>query len=236
MRRADRLFRLVQLLRPRRVTTASQLAERLQVSERTIYRDIQDLVLSEVPINGEAGVGYVLERGFDLSPMMFTAEEVEALVLGARIVTSWADQSLANAANAALAKIEAVLPDRLKPKVNCTSLFAPKRQQPPSVLAYLAAVRAAISEQKKIRLTYLQPNRPPTERTIHPVGLFFWGSVWTMVGWCELRGDFRSFRLDRVQHAVVLETTFDPVAGQTLEDFFRYVAATVGKRFTKETI
>ena len=87
MRRADRLFRLVQLLRPRRVTTASQLAERLQVSERTIYRDIQDLVLSEVPINGEAGVGYVLERGFDLSPMMFTAEEVEALVLGARIVT-----------------------------------------------------------------------------------------------------------------------------------------------------
>jgi predicted DNA-binding transcriptional regulator YafY len=233
VRRADRLFRLVQLLRHRRVTTAARLAEKLEVSERTIYRDIQDLALSGVPIQGEAGVGYALPRGFDLPPMMFTAEEIEALVLGARIVASWTDRSLAKAADGVLAKVEAVLPDRLKPNVDRTSLFAPKRQLPPQVLAHLAAARAAVSEQRKMRLTYLQPGSPPTERTVQPIGLFFWGSVWTMAAWCELRWDFRSFRLDRVQDAVVLEETFQPAPGRTREDFFRYVTANARKPATK---
>jgi predicted DNA-binding transcriptional regulator YafY len=127
VRRADRLFRLVQLLRRRRVNTATRLADELEVSERTIYRDVQDLIVSGVPIQGEAGVGYALPHGFDLPPMMFTAEEIEALVLGARIVASWTDQSLAKAAGGVLGKIEAVLPERLKPALDRTSLFAPKR-------------------------------------------------------------------------------------------------------------
>lgn len=233
MRRADRLFRLVQLLRNRRVTTASRLAEELEVSERTIYRDVQDLALSGVPIQGEAGVGYALHRGFDLPPMMFTAEEIEALVLGARIVASWTDRSLAKTAEGVLAKVEAVLPDRLKPNIDRTPLFAPKRQLPPQVLARLAAARAAVSEQRKMHLTYVKPSSLPTERTVQPIGLFFWGSVWTMAAWCELRGDFRSFRLDRMQDAVVLEETFEPVPGRTREDFFRYVTANAGKRAAK---
>jgi len=197
----------------------------LEVSERTIYRDIRDLSLSGVPIQGEAGVGYALPRGFDLPPMMFTAEEIEALVLGARIVASWTDRSLAKAAQGVLTKVGAVLPDRLKPNVDRTSLFAPKRQLPPAVLAHLAAARTAIGERRKIHMTYEQPSAQPTERTVQPLGLFFWGSVWTMAAWCELRRDFRSFRLDRMQKVVVRRESYESAPGRTLEDFFRYVAA-----------
>ena len=236
MRRADRLFRVVQLLRRRRVTTAARLAGVLEVSERTIYRDIRDLSLSGVPIQGEAGVGYALPRGFDLPPMMFTAEEIDALVLGARIVASWTDRSLAKAAQGVLTKVGAVLPDRLKPNVDRTSLFAPKRQLPPPVLAHLAAARTAIGEQRKIHMTYQQPNAQPTERTVQPLGLFFWGSVWTMAAWCELRRDFRSFRLDRMQKVVVMKEPYESAPGRTLEDFFRYVAANAVQSAAKASV
>lgn len=114
MRRADRLFQIIQLLRRRHVLTAAAIAQDLEVSERTVYRDIADLVRSGVPIAGEAGVGYTLRRGFDLPPLMFTEEEIEALVLGTRVVSSWADEGLAKAAESALARIEAALPERLK--------------------------------------------------------------------------------------------------------------------------
>src|ERR1700757_3377351 len=117
MRRADRLFRIVQRLRRRGVTTASELAEALGVSDRTIYRDVQDLVLSGVPVQGEAGVGYALPRSFDLPPLMFDEDEIEALVLGARIVESWADASLARAARNVLSKVEVVLPARLRDRI-----------------------------------------------------------------------------------------------------------------------
>src|SRR5437899_1479879 len=110
MRRADRLFQIVQRLRRRGVTTAAQLAQALEVSERTVYRDVRDLQLSGVPILGEAGVGYALPRGFDLPPLMFTEEELEALVVGARMVQAWGDQKLARAAEDALSKIETVVP------------------------------------------------------------------------------------------------------------------------------
>lgn len=223
MRRADRLFRIVHLLRHRSVTTASTLAEALEVSERTIYRDIRDLSLSGVPILGEAGVGYALPRGFDLPPMMFTSEEIEALVLGVRIVASWTDRSLAKAAQGVLAKVGAVLPDRLKPHVDQTFLFAPKGRLSPLVLAHLADARTAIGAQRKIHMVYAQPDARPTERTVEPIGLFFWGKVWTMVAWCELRHDFRSFRLDRMRDVVVMDDPCQPAPGRTLEAFFRYV-------------
>ena len=129
MRRADRLFHLVQELRRRPVTTAAQLARELEVSERTVYRDIRDLVSSGVPIDGEAGVGYVLRRGFDLPPLMFTEAEIEALVLGARVVGSWGDQSLAKAAASAIARVEAALPEKLRQKLERTPLFAPARPE-----------------------------------------------------------------------------------------------------------
>ena len=125
MRRADRLFQIIQLLRRKRVLTAALLADELEVSERTVYRDIRDLVSSGVPIEGEAGVGYMLRRGFDLPPLMFSEAEIEAMVLGARVVTSWGDAGLAKAAGEALARVEAALPDRLKLRLNQTPLYAP---------------------------------------------------------------------------------------------------------------
>ncbi len=125
MRRADRLFQIIQLLRRRHVITAAAIAEELEVSERTVYRDIKDLVGSGVPIEGEAGVGYMLRQGFDLPPLMFTAPEIEAMVLGARVVQSWGDAQLARAAGDALARVEAALPDKLKLKMQQTPLYAP---------------------------------------------------------------------------------------------------------------
>ncbi len=131
VRRADRLFQLVQTLRRRPVVTAAALARDLEVSERAVYRDISDLVRSGVPIDGEAGVGYTLRRGFDLPPLMFTALEIEAMVLGARIVASWSDPALARAASDGLARIEAAVPDRLKQRLQQTPLFAPDGGQIP---------------------------------------------------------------------------------------------------------
>ena len=233
MRRADRLFRLVLLLRRGRVKTASQLAAKLDVSERTIYRDIQDLAESGVPIQGEAGVGYLLGRDFELPPLMFSTEEIEALVLGARIVASWSDRSLAGAAERVVAKVESVLPEPLKSRIDRTFLFSPMGRLPAAVLENLAASRAAISDGKKMRLTYFQPATAPTERTVQPLGLFFWGTVWTLVAWCERRGDFRSFRLDRMQDVVITEEAFQSAPERTLAEFFLYVAAHAGERRSK---
>lgn len=229
MRRADRLFRLIQLVRRRRVTTASRLAAELELSPRTVYRDIQDLILAGVPIKSQAGVGYALSAGFDLPPLMFTPEEVEALVLGTRMVAGVTDASLAKAAITALEKIDAVLPDSLRRPRERASLLAPKRQWPAAVLPNFALARAAIDASRKMHFKYTKPDAAPTERVVHPIGLFFWGSMWTLAAYCELRQGYRNFRLDRLEGAAVLEDTFDPATGKTLEDFLRYVAATVNR-------
>jgi predicted DNA-binding transcriptional regulator YafY len=220
MRRADRLFQLIQLLRRRNVATAAWLATELEVSERTIYRDIRDLSLSGVPIEGEAGVGYILRRGFDLPPLMFTETEIEAMVLGARVVTSWGDAGLARAAAEALARVEAVLPDRLRARLTNTPLFAPGFHIPQEVASALTAIRSAIDERRKVHMTYTAAAGEPTERTVRPLGLFFWGSSWSFTGWCELRDDFRNFRLDRIDRMAVLPGRFPDEPGRTLEDYF----------------
>lgn len=220
MRRADRLFQVIQLLRRRHVLTAAAIAEELEVSERTVYRDISDLVRSGVPIAGEAGVGYTLRRGFDLPPLMFTEEEIEALVLGTRVVGSWADDSLAKAAESALARIEAALPDRLKTRLIDSRLFAPGFHVPHGVAAALPDLRRAIDECRVIRIDYSDGHGERTDRTVRPLGLFFWGNRWTLTAWCELRDDFRDFRLDRINTMEALETRFEPEPGKTIEDFF----------------
>jgi len=222
MRRADRLFQIIQFLRTRRVTTALWLAERLEVSERTIYRDIKDLMLSGVNIEGEAGVGYVVRRGFDLPPLMFSKEEISALTLGARIVESWADPSLATAAQSVLSKIETVLPDELKDSTGQTRLFAPMTQIRPDVASRMALVRVATDERKKLILDYSDAKQQVTQRTIWPLGLFFWGAVWTIGAWCELRQSFRIFRLDRIQEITVLEECFLNEKGKTLDDLIAH--------------
>jgi len=223
MRRADRLFQLVQLLRRDRVATAARLASELAVSERTIYRDVQDLILSGLPIRGEAGVGYALPRSFELPPLMFTTEEIEALVLGGRIVKSWADPDLARAADSALTKIALVLPDRLRPRLTDTTLFAPSDHIPGRATAELGPLRSAILKRHKVRLVYTRADGEKSERTVRPLGLFFWGSTWSATAWCELRNAFRNFRLDRIERLDVLSEHFTTEPGQTLDDFLAMV-------------
>lgn len=220
MRRADRLFQIIQLLRRRHVLTAAVIGEELEVSERTVYRDIADLVRSGVPIAGEAGVGYTLRRGFDLPPLMFTEEEVEALVLGTRVVSSWADEGLAKAAESALARIEAALPDRLKARLTGSRLFAPAFHVPQGVANSLADLRPAIDDRRKTQLKYIDQNGADTDRVVRPLGLFFWGNKWTLTAWCELREAFRDFRLDRISEMTLLDQRFEPEDGKTIEDFF----------------
>lgn len=225
MRRADRLFRIVQLLRSGRLQTARNLAEKLQVSHRTIYRDVQDLQLSGVPITGEAGVGYTLRRDFDIPPLMFDREEIAALVLGARMVEAWGGTQLTQAANRALRKIEAVLPPALRENIDDVLLYAPGFRAPEDLRRKLDQLHTAAQEQQVVLVAYTREDGEPSVRRLHPLALYFWGGVWTLAAWCEMRNDFRSFRVDRVQHAETLTEKFAPKAGQTLADFLRRVRA-----------
>jgi predicted DNA-binding transcriptional regulator YafY len=220
MRRADRLFQIIQLLRRKKVATARDLAQELEVSERTVYRDIRDLVMSGVPIDGEAGVGYVLRRGFDLPPLMFTEPEIEALVLGVRVVSSWSDPGLAKAANDALGRVEAALPERLRARLSDIRLFAPGFHVSPYIVARLGDLRAALDGRRKVWLQYRDVEDQESERVVRPLGLFFWGTKWTLTAWCELRTDFRAFRLDRVVDCRTLDDVFREEPGKTLDDFY----------------
>jgi predicted DNA-binding transcriptional regulator YafY len=223
MRRADRLFRIVQLLRAGRLQTARGLGAKLQVSERTIYRDVQDLQLSGVPILGEAGVGYTLRRDYDLPPLMFDPREITALVLGSRMVAAWGDAELASAANDALRKIEAVLTPAIRDRIDAVAIYAPGTN-----LTYgagvetrrnLESIRRAIEGTRIVRAAYADASGAATERRLRPVALHFWGQVWTVVAWCELREDFRSFRIDRFQTLNLLEDRFIPELGKRYQDF-----------------
>jgi predicted DNA-binding transcriptional regulator YafY len=224
MRRADRLFRIVQFLRAGRLQTARGLAQKLEVSERTIYRDVRDLQLSGMPILGEAGVGYTLRRDYDLPPLMFDQREITALVLGSRMVAAWGDAELAAAANDALRKIEAVLTPALRDRIEAVPLYVPsyglKNQGTArQTRQTLEQLRGAIENLRLIEVAYCDEKSQVTERRLRPMALLFWGNVWTLVAWCELRVDFRSFRVDRFQTIQVLEEIFIPERGQRYEDF-----------------
>ncbi|MBZ5582827.1 MAG: YafY family transcriptional regulator [Acidobacteriia bacterium] len=219
MRRADRLFQIVQYLRGRRLTTAAQLARWLAVSERTVYRDISDLSLSGVPVEGEAGVGYRLRAGFDLPPLMFTAAEVEALAAGARMVEAWGGPALAGQARSAASKIALALPKARREELDGARLFAPGFHVPPGATAGLETVRQAIQQRRKLRFEYNDSAEQPSSRTVRPLALSFWGAAWTVAAWCELRGGFRNFRLDRIRRLELSGETFQEDPGRGLDDF-----------------
>ena len=221
MRRADRLFQIVQHLRGRRLTTAAQLARRLQVSERTIYRDIRDLSLSGVPVEGEAGVGYRLSKGFDLPPIMFTLDEVEAMVTGARMVEAWGGPALAAHARSALDKIALALPPARREEITRSRLFAPGFHIRSEAAATLETARQAILQSRKLRIEYVDGNQSISSRTIRPMAVYFWGTTWTLAAWCESRNDFRNFRLDRMGAVEILAENFQETEGRTLEDFVK---------------
>ncbi len=225
MRRADRLFQIVQHLRGRRLTTASQLAQWLEVSERTIYRDIRDLGLSGVPVEGEAGVGYRLSKGFDLPPIMFTFDEVEALVAGARMIQAWGGPALAASSRSAVSKIALALPEGRRESVENTRLFAPQFHVDPNTGVLLEAARQAIVQKRKLNLLYEKPGGEASPRIVHPLGIYFWGAKWTLVAWCELRRDFRTFRLDRIRAAAMTEETYREEAGRNLDEFLARIRA-----------
>jgi predicted DNA-binding transcriptional regulator YafY len=199
MRRADRLFQIVQLLRARRLTTAADLAGALEVSTRTVYRDIQDLIESGVPIDGEAGVGYRLHKDFELKPLTFNVEELHALVLGARLVEAWADPELGFAVRSAMTKIEAVLPEPLQAAMLRTALFGPPMRVQHEADAQLPLLRRALGEDSWVRVSYVDRNGADTERVVVPLALYFWGPRWLLAAYCWLRGAYRSFRVDRIR-------------------------------------
>jgi predicted DNA-binding transcriptional regulator YafY len=203
LRRAERLFQLIQILRgARRPVTAEQMARELETSKRTVYRDIAELLAPRVPIQGEAGIGYVLDRGFDMPPLMLTPDEIEAAVLGARWVMARGDPPLARAARDLIAKIGAVIPDHLQPFLLEGALTT--SEQPRALVADaidMARVREAIRGQIKIALIYRDEAGAETTRTIWPIAVGYYDAVRLIAGWCELREGFRNFRTDRVVDA-----------------------------------
>ena len=218
MRRADRLFQIIQLLRGRRAaTTAAHIAEKLEISERTVYRDIRDLMLAGTPIDGEAGVGYRIRPGYDLPPLMFDREEIQALVLGARIVRQFGDPSLARAADSILAKAASVVPKDLQPLLADTKLFVPTVVGGTRAADGLAIARDALVARRRLRFRYANERGDASERIVRPLGVFFWGRTWTLAAWCEMRTAFRHFRLDRISDAAIGEP-FVEEPGRTLRD------------------
>jgi predicted DNA-binding transcriptional regulator YafY len=221
MRRADRLFQIVLLLGRGRAVTARALAEKLEVSERTIYRDMGDLMAGGLQVDGEAGVGYLLRAGARLPPLMFDAEELAALALGSRMVRGWTDKELGQAAERALLKIESVLPEALRERLNREAMLVPDFNVATPRVAPLGKLRRGIDEHRKVRFDYTDADGSATQRTVRPLGLIFWGGAWTLGGWCELRNDFRTFRIDRMTAVSVLDETFDVSEGKNLADYLR---------------
>ncbi|MBI4907494.1 MAG: YafY family transcriptional regulator [Acidobacteria bacterium] len=224
MRRADRLFQIVQHLRARRLTTASQLASLLQVSERTVYRDIRDLSLSGVPIHGEAGVGYRVDRSYELTALMFNREEVEAVVVGLRMVQAFAGPRLRAAAVPALDKVILALPAARRSEIEEPRMFAPVWNVHRSVDEVLELIRQAIEARQVIAVRYADEKQQETERRLRPLALHFWGASWTLAAWCELRVGFRTFRLDRMKECRVTMDRFQEEEGHGLEDYLRMVS------------
>lgn len=230
MRRADRLFQIVQMLRGGRLLTARMLADRLEVSERTIYRDIADLQGTGVPIDGEAGVGYIMREGFDLPPLMFTRDEIVALVAGARLIRAWGGTGMARAAEEALVKIDAVLPDAERARAAQVQVHAVNMPQlDPATRDRLDILERAAEDRTRLVLDYADEAGATTQRPVRPLGIWFWGKVWTLIAWCELREDFRMFRADRISgHRV--DGAFRTEPGKGLKDFYAYEERARGPR------
>ncbi|WP_430428765.1 helix-turn-helix transcriptional regulator [Parasphingorhabdus sp.] len=236
MRRADRLFQIVQYLRGGRLVTAANLAERLEVSERTIYRDIADLQSTGVPIDGEAGIGYIMRSGFDLPPLMFTRDEIVALVTGARMVKAWGGTGMIAAAEEALVKIEAVLPEAERSRVGDTKIFSPRLGLAGQARELIDRCEHAIDQREILMLDYKDEDGSVSKRAVQPLGLWFWGKVWTLVGWCELRDDFRMFRLDRISELLLTGDFYRPEPKRSIEEFSRQQRTKYEKHIAKTNL
>jgi predicted DNA-binding transcriptional regulator YafY len=215
MRRADRLFDVIQALRSAQgPMTAAALAEQLEVTVRTVYRDVATLQARRVPIEGAAGIGYVLRRGFDLPPLMFTTEEVDAIAVGAQLVRRLRDPALQDAAASVLAKIAIVLPDQTRAYFTSAPFYVSEGSARVSDGVDLSEIRGAIRDTRKIRLAYVDERGRRTRRTVWPIALAYYVDVTLVAAWCELRNDYRHFRVDRVESISILEEQYPPDNGR----------------------
>ncbi len=214
MRRAERLFQIIQILRrSTRPVTGAALAAELEVSTRTVYRDIADLMAQLVPITGEAGFGYLLAADYDMPPLMLTQVELEAIVLGAQWVAGRADPLLSPAASDVLAKVATVVPAHLRPFVMAPSTGVPPRLDPMEERVGAATLRDAIRSRSKLRLLYRSDDGEQTERTVWPVVLGYSDTHRVLIAWCELREGFRHFRTDRMMKAETLDQSIPEPKG-----------------------
>jgi len=225
MRRADRLFQIIQILRrSARPVTAGDIAAELEVSSRTVYRDVADLIAQRVPIQGEAGFGYILDDAFDMPPLMLTPDEIEAAVLGAQWVAGRGDPVLANAARDLIAKITSVVPERLRPFIADPVIGTrpPKARTPDGI--DLARLRTWIREGRKLRIDYRDERGERTVRMVWPVILGFLDDTRMLAAWCELRQDFRHFRTDRIVTAEFLDERHSSRPGLLRQRWKRHLA------------
>jgi len=220
MRRSDRLFDIIQRLRTaRRPMTAAALAEELEVTVRTVYRDVATLQARRVPIEGAPGIGYMLRRGFDLPPLMFTSEEIEAIVVGARLVARTGDPGLQDAAESVLSKVTVVLPDALRAQLAAAPIFVSASGAPVTERVDLSVVRQAIRDEQKLAITYVDEKGAHTERTIWPIAVAYYVQATLVGAWCELRQDYRHFRADRITVLTVLDEHYPSDNGRLMAEW-----------------
>lgn len=219
MRRTDRLFEILQILRDGHLHRAQDIAKQLQVSVRTIYRDMDTLMASGVPVEGERGVGYRITEAITLPPLTLTPQELEALNLGMTIVAEAADDGLKSAARALADKIDAVLPERSIANADAWKFAVYPFADAVRGFAQMPILRAAIRAKQKLRLTYNSGEDRITSRTVRPLHMEYWGRVWTLTAWCEAREAFRVFRVDLIQNAQALPEMFVDEPGKMLTDY-----------------
>ncbi len=224
MRRADRLMKITHYLRKRRqAITAQQIADAFEICKRTVYRDLQCLMDSGVPIRGEAGIGYTINKQYYLPPIAFDADELEAIGLGISMVRQWTDQRFADKADSAFDKIEAVLPASLQGELKQITTYAvPTRPKVPWTVNF-SDLRDHIRTQRKIHVVYSDQEDRETTRTLQPLALLFFNPVWLLVAWCELRQDFRNFRLDRIQNLTPSQHLFKDDPDKNLQAYLHLV-------------
>ena len=220
MRKVDRLFEIIQLLRGKRLRTAEFIAGHLGVSIRTVYRDIQGLIASGVPIEGERGIGYLVRQPIELPPLHFSSLELQTIQLGISMVKAIADQEVAAAAKEVEIKIRDVLPDSHlnSPRPPLAHIYF---QSDKKTLQYLPLLRLAIEKKYIAQIKYSSESKKNSVRHIRPLGLEYWGKFWTLTAWCDLREDFRIFRLDRIVKCNLTEQHFKIERGKTYQDYLK---------------
>lgn len=222
MRRADRLIKIVHYLRRmRRAVTAQRLANEFNICTRTVYRDLHDLMDSGVPIYGEAGAGYIIDKTYHLPPVTFDADELEAIALGINMVRNWTDDNFTLKANSAFEKIQAVLSENLLNELQQITTFSiPSKYKVPWKVSF-SDVREAIRAKRKLTIGYIDLKDKTTQRTVRPLALFFFSPVWVLASWCEKRKDFRNFRLDRIQTLQISDRPFKDEKDKNLKTYIK---------------